>query len=143
MINYQINYESKNITFTNKAFVTRARKQNSKEFKEVSGLRKDFPDFEFVLEPKKGNHNVLTDGLTYDKMKEYIDSNMPIGEAQRLKDEMEQQRALHALDINPYNAIKAWFFEQFPEVEQQRKADNEAAKEKRRIAREAKEAAKR
>lgn len=86
--NYEIDFATKTIIFTNKSFVQRANKEGSKEQMEVMGLRADFPTFKFEKKFTKGISN-QNKGLSYEDIcgKEFHDyGNNPQPISQRISD---------------------------------------------------------
>ena len=102
-----------------KAFAKKASKFNTKEYKELQSVRRDYPDFEVVVRTSKTNKNSYK-GLTFEYMETYIkahdDENNSI-----MKDFLDlrglSDEAIEAMaDSASYGEIKAWFFEQYPQI---------------------------
>ena len=102
-----------------KAFAKKASKFNTKEYKELQSVRRDYPNFEVVVRTSKPNKNSYK-GLTFEYMETYIkahdDENNSI-----MKDFLDlrgqSEEAIEAMaDSASYGEIKAWFFEQYPQI---------------------------
>ena len=102
-----------------KAFAKKASKFNTKEYKDLQSVRRDYPNFEVVIRTSKVNKNSYK-GLTFEYMETYIkahdDENNSI-----MKDFLDlrglSDEAIEAMaDSASYGEIKAWFFEQYPQI---------------------------
>lgn len=102
-----------------KAFAKKASKFNTKEYKDLQSVRRDYPNFEVVVRTSKTNKNSYK-GLTFEYMETYIkahdDENNTI-----MKDFLDlrgqSEEAIEAMaDSASYGEIKAWFFEQYPQI---------------------------
>ena len=102
-----------------KAFTKRASKFNTKEYKDLQSVRRDYPNFEVVVRTTKANKNSYK-GLTFEYMETYIkahdDENNTI-----MKDFLDlrglSDEAIEAMaDSASYGEIKAWFFDQYPQI---------------------------
>lgn len=111
--------EKKMTIVVTKAFAKKASKFNTKEYKDLQSVRRDYPNFEVVVKASKPSKNSFK-GLTFEYMETYIkahdDENNTI-----MKDYLDlrglSEEATEAMaDALSYGEIKAWFLEQYPQI---------------------------
>ena len=135
--------EAKRTIEITKAFAQKSAKYGSPEYLELREARHDFPNFKVVTKVSKSN-NGATKGITFAYMKSYIEKHddedhsiMKVFEELRGKSGDAESAMAPSLT---YGEIKAWFFEQFPEIEdfhKERSARMDAIKKARADKREA------
>lgn len=118
MSNITINTKNATIELT-KTFSKNAAKYGSPAYIELQNARKDYPNYRVVTVAKKAAKPEYK-GLTFEYMKKYIalhdDENKTImAKFLDLRGESEEAKAIGALSAG-YIEIKAWFFEQYPEI---------------------------
>ena len=87
---------------------------NSKEFKHLQKVRRDFPDYQIVVKKIARNSGKESyKGLTYEFMERYIKSH-PEGEEYMGK--YADLRFLAECHSIRYPTIKKWFLKTFPEI---------------------------
>ncbi len=123
MNGYKINFVDNTITIT-ADFAKAMNDPNSKEYKAIARVRKDFPDFEIVRKThrtpakyinKQGEEykrNQFKD-LTYDRMEKFM-SVLPQKEAYLTEYDKVMAFACAAKG-NGYPLVRKWFVEQFPQ----------------------------
>ena len=104
----------------NKAYAKKAAKYGSPEYNELQTARRDYPAFRVVTVVKKAAKPEYK-GLTFEYMKKYItlhddEDKSVMAKFLDLRGESEDAKAIGALSAG-YIEIKAWFFEQYPEIE--------------------------
>ena len=119
MSNIIINNKNHSIEM-NKAFSKAASVYGTPEYAELQNVRRDYPAYRIVTVAKKGPKSEYK-GLTFEYMKKYIashdDENKTImAEFLDLRGESEVAKANGAMSAS-YIEIKAWFFEQYPEIQ--------------------------
>ena len=102
-----------------KAFAKRASKFNTKEYKDLQTVRRDYPNFEVVVRTTKANKSAIK-GLTFEYMETYIkahddENNSIMKDFLDLRGLSEEAKEAMA-DSASYGEIKAWFFEQYPQI---------------------------
>ncbi len=125
MEKFKVDFTSKTLTIT-KAFAEKAENPNSKEYKTLRRIIKDFPDFEVVRKTHKTPSKYRTkDGeeyncnpnrhLTYKKMEIFIDS-LKDGESKKeVKNAYKFLRyKAGGVQTSTYKTVRDWFVEQFP-----------------------------
>lgn len=127
MTNITINTKNATIELT-KTFSQKAAKYGSPEYMELQSARKDYPSYRVVTVGKKPTKNEYK-GLTFEYMKKYIalhdnEEKTIMAKFLDLRGESEEAKAIGAMSAG-YIEIKAWFFEQYPEIEKFHK-DREA-----------------
>ena len=118
MSNITINTKNATIELT-KTFSQKAAKYGSPEYMELQSARKDYPTFRVVTVGKKPTKNEYK-GLTFEYMKKYIalhdnEEKTIMAKFLDLRGESEEAKAIGAMSAG-YIEIKAWFFEQYPEI---------------------------
>ena len=105
---YKIDFVSGTITLT-KAFAAQASIKGNDAYNTLIELKKDMPNMRFVTRttPKKRK----SDRLTYDKMKKFIRCQ---NDADILLIEFDTTRELSKSEANPYQYVKKWFVNTFP-----------------------------
>ena len=103
---YKINHETKTITIT-KSFAIACSIINSKEYREFTSFKKDYPDYEVVrrtakVRAKKQTHS----GLTFNFMEKYL--NTLENSAAAVK-ELEAVKAYYKGSPAYYAKVKNWF----------------------------------
>lgn len=104
-----------------KAFAKKASKFNTKEYKDLQSVRKDYPNYEVVIRTNKTSKNSFK-GLTFEYMETYIKAHDDENNT-TMKDFLDlrglSKEAVEAMaDSASYGEIKAWFFEQYPQIRQ-------------------------
>lgn len=117
--NVKINHENKTIEIT-KQFKAAACRFGTKEYKAIKDAVADHPNYR-VVERKTSKKKVSYKGLTFDFMEKYISShddeeNSIMTIFLELRGLSDEALALNA-ESSSYSDIKAWFFNQFPEIE--------------------------
>ena len=120
---YAINHDNKTITLT-KAYAKRSSIPGAKEFRELTRLHKNFPDYDIVMRtatitaPKETH-----DGLTIEIMEKVI-ARQPNSE--EIMREYNNFVAFYGREVNdkknpgkkiiraPYGKVKSWFLDKFP-----------------------------
>lgn len=128
---YIINHGEQTITIT-KAFAARAADISTKEYRELTKLHKDFPDYSIqnrtaTIRADKATYK----GLTLDGMEKYIKAQ---DEAQNNSGEglqkFEAIKAYHTptgKDKPSYPKVKAWFLKTYPQYGKKEIAEKSAA----------------
>lgn len=107
MKNYTINYDAKTIELTKK-FAKNAGIFNTTEYKELVGIRRDFPDFDVVIREIKRKAGKKTyKNLTIDAMRDFITDWT--GEGSEALVTFEKVVALSKVQRGPYAYVKTWF----------------------------------
>ena len=117
MKNIVVKYEDSVISISS-AFKKKAFLPGTKEYEELTAVRRDFP--EFRIEVRQFNTNTKQDrykGLTYDYMRWYIENRDNANSDTMLKalDEMIDVSKCHS-NGRRYPYIKQWFLESYPDV---------------------------
>ena len=129
----------------NKTEAKAAGRFNSEEFKELSALRKAYPDFRIVIKTTKSKDNMK--GLTVKYMEKYIsthddDDGAIMAEFRVLRGLDEKGNKSELADAVSYGELKMWFLSVYPEAERlevneilaKAKATREAQKTARKAA---------
>lgn len=122
METYKINFANSTITITS-AFAKNAAKTNSAEYKLLSKLQKDFPNFSIVQRTHKtpakytnrnGEESIRNPykNLTFENMERFI-SAIP-NNKELLKEYNFLKETASALQLNTYAIVRKWFSTQFP-----------------------------
>lgn len=115
--NYEINFAAKTITIT-QAFSERAQYPGNEEYSLLITLRKDFPEFKFMISaPKARKRNRK---ITYDKMVQYISCQK---DSTILLKRFTEVRELSKSKSSPYNFVYKWFIVTFPNYNELPKFD--------------------
>lgn len=120
MTDIRIDLKNDRIVITKK-FAKLASRYGSKEYKQLRNARNDYPDFEVVMrEIKKNPDKESYKGLTYAYMKDYIRTHEPRETRRKKSDELEELILISQCHSKAfrYPAIKKWFLEQYPEIEE-------------------------
>lgn len=117
MKNIVVDYDKSVITISS-AFKKKAFIPGTNEYKELTAVRHDFP--EFRIEVRQFKTNAEQDrykGLTYDYMRWYIENRDNANSETMLKalDEMIDVSKCHSKSRR-YPSIKKWFLESYPNV---------------------------
>lgn len=125
MEKFKVDFTSKTLTIT-KAFAEKAENPNSKEYKTLRRIIKDFPDFEVVRKTHKTPSKYRTKGgeiykcnqyknLSYKNMERFMNA-LPEGESKTQV--LEAYKFLRykagGVQTSTYKAVRDWFVEQFP-----------------------------
>ena len=119
MTNIIINAKNHTIEM-NKKVSKAASKYGTPEYNELQEVRRAYPTFRVVTVAKKGAKPEYK-GLTFEYMKKYIalhdDENKTImAKFLDLRGESDEAKAINAKSAG-YIEIKAWFFEQYPDIQ--------------------------
>ena len=102
--NFTINHTTKVITIT-KEFGKRANVFGSTAYKEMKGLRRDFPTYEVVYKTiKKNSIKTTYSCLTYENMKAHIERVNPEN-----LNQFETVKKIASTHSSPYAFVKKWF----------------------------------
>lgn len=114
-----INFEKSQIVMT-KLFAKKCADTRSEEYAHLQSVRKDYPTFVVVTrEIKKNPNKRVYKGLTYEYMRDYIILHTsPENETMALA-EFEELLLISRCQQQSrrYPAIKKWFLEKYPEIE--------------------------
>ncbi len=111
---YIINHGEQTITIT-KAFAARAADVSTKEYRELTKLHKDFPDYTIqnrtaVIRADKTTYK----GLTLDEMEKYIKAQDSSGEGLKAFEAIKVYHTPKGKDTPSYPKVKAWFLKSYP-----------------------------
>lgn len=118
---YIINHGEQTITIT-KAFAARAADISTREYRELTKLHKDFPDYTIqnrtaVIRADKATYK----GLTLDEMEKYIkaqdeaqDNN---GEGLKAFESIKEYHTPKGKAKPSYPKVKAWFLKTYPDYD--------------------------
>ena len=115
-----------------KAFEKQARIFGTPEYREWRAYRQDFPSAQMVTKTIKKNASKRTyKNLTYANMERFL-TMQPT--SKELIKEFNDQKAIAAIQQNPYRAVLAWFLSKFPKYDEYKEffattAAEEAAEE--------------
>ena len=108
---YVINYEDNTITLT-KAFAKQAQNPNTKEFRELAKLHKNFPEFTITKRTAKVNEDKeVHSGLSIPWMTNYIKTYIKDEDAVA---EFEEVKAFYRGMSGYYGRVKGWFLNKYP-----------------------------
>ena len=111
-----VDYTTSTISLSS-AFAKKAFTPGSAEYLQLTGVRRDYPDFRLVMRQFKTNtKQEHYRGLTYGYMRDYITSHDQ--NAETALDELNELIGIskcHSLGKR-YPTIKAWFLDRYPEV---------------------------
>ena len=94
-----------------KAFEKQARIFGTPEYREWRAYRQDFPSAQMVTKTIKKNASKRTyKNLTYDNIERFLKVQPT---SKELIKEFNDQRAIAAIQQNPYRAVLAWFLSKF------------------------------
>ena len=124
----KINYANNTIEM-NKKEAKEAGKYNSQVYNELKAIRADFPNFSIVTVSTSKKRDTYK-GLDYNYIKTYIDTHTTEGdkrkaEFNRLTGVDENGNKKEMAEIATYGEVKAWFLQNFPEIENFNKETNE------------------
>lgn len=111
---YIINHGEQTITIT-KAFAARAADVSTKEYRELTKLHKDFPDYTIqnrtaVIRTDKTTYK----GLTLDEMEKYIAAQDNSGEGLKAFEAIKEYHTPKGKEKPSYPRVKAWFLKTYP-----------------------------
>ena len=111
---YIINHGNKTITIT-KAFSSRAADISTREYRELTKLHQDFPDYIIqrrtaVITRNKGTYK----GLTLDEMEKYIKEKDGSSEGLKAFEAVKAYHTPKGKDKPSYPKVKAWFLRTYP-----------------------------
>ena len=99
-----------------KAFEKQARIFGTPEYREWRAYRQDFPSAQMVTKTIKKNASKRTyKNLTYANMERFL-TMQPT--SKELIKEFNDQKAIAAIQQNPYRAVLAWFLSKFPKYDE-------------------------
>ena len=111
----KIDFENKTIKM-NRTFAKLVEDTYSEEYKHLQEVRKQYPDYRVIRRTIKRNPNKeCYRGLTYEYMESYIATHDD--EENSIRKEYDELRLLAKCHSIRYPNIKAWFLNQFPEIE--------------------------
>lgn len=127
---YIINHGAKTITIT-KAFATRAADISTQEYRELTKLHKDFPDYAI----RRKTATVPTSktkykGLTLDEMGKYIKAQDSSGEGLKAFNAIKAYHTPKGKKTPSYPKVKAWFLKTYPKYGKKDDNDNQTKAEK-------------
>ena len=112
---YVINYEDNTITLT-KAFAKLAQNPNTKEFRELAKLHKNFPDFTITKRTAKVNEDKeVHAGLSIPWMTNYIKTYIKDEAAVA---EFEEVKNFYRGMSGYYGKVKGWFLNKYPDYKE-------------------------
>ena len=122
MENYKLNFVNSTITITS-AFAKNAANTNSAEYKLLTKLQKDFPNFNIVQRThktpvkytsKNGEQSIRNPfkNLTFENMERFM-SAIP-NNNEFLREYSFLKETASALQLNAYSIVRKWFCTQFP-----------------------------
>lgn len=121
---YRINFEENTIVITKK-FAKEASVLNSKAYKTISQMRRDFPTYQIVqkeIRKKKGKRSYAN--LTIEAMKEHI--SLLEGENSETMQQFNYLYAFYEAHKGRYAKMKAWYLNRYKD--EYRPEDNEEEK---------------
>ena len=99
-----------------KAFEKQARIFGTPEYREWRAYRQDFPSTQMVTKTIKKNTSKRTyKNLTYANIERFL-TMQPT--SKELIKEFNDQKAIAAIQQNPYRAVLAWFLAKFPKYDE-------------------------
>ena len=112
---YIINHGEQTITIT-KAFAARAADISTREYRELTKLHRDFPDYTIqhrtaVIRADKATYK----GLTLDEMEKYIKAQDSSGEGVKAFEAIKVYHTPTGKDKPSYPKVKAWFLKTYPQ----------------------------
>ena len=123
---YAINHNDKEIVLT-KAFVKQSSIPGTKEFRELSKLHKNFPDYDIVkrtatITADKNTHN----GLSIEMIEKIIARQPNAAELKREYDEfvafwgkeVKDKKTGKTVIRAPYGKVKSWFLKKVPNYQE-------------------------
>ena len=115
---YIINHGEQTITIT-KAFAARAADISTREYRELTKLHRDFPDYTIqhrtaVIRADKATCK----GLTLDEMEKYIKAHDSSGEGVKAFEAIKVYHTPTGKDKPSYPKVKAWFLRSYPQIMQ-------------------------
>lgn len=113
MQNIIINSRNNTIIMTKK-FAKAAQRYNSKEYKELQGARKDYPEYRVIIKPNSHRSSHFR-GLTFEFMEAYIRSH------DNCEENMHTYCSKRGLTgeipcSDSYQDIKEWFLDTYPSI---------------------------
>lgn len=110
-----------------KAFEKQARIFGTPEYREWRAYRQDFPSAQMVTKTIKKNASKRTyKNLTYDNIERFLKVQPT---SKELIKEFNDQKAIAAIQQNPYRAVLAWFLSKFPKYDEYKEFFATAAEE--------------
>ena len=104
-----------------RTFAKKAQDTRREEHSHLQNVRRDYPDYRVIRRTIRKNPNKDTyKGLTYDYMRVYIAAHAPQEKVSAAVVEFDEKVLIsrsHS-SCRRYPAIKAWFLEQYPEVKE-------------------------
>lgn len=114
----KINHESA-LIIMDRTFAKRAENTRSEEYTHLQKVRQDYPAYKVITKTiKKNEKKESYKGLTYEYMRQYIEKYEPIKTRKDVLDEFKKQIDISRCHSKRYPAIKQWFLDQYPVVEQ-------------------------
>lgn len=128
--NIRINDKNHTIEITKK-FATAAKRFGTPQYEDLQAVRRDYPHYRVEIKTPSKKADCFK-GLTYGYMENYINSHNKelIGEFFILCGKTEEGDDQEFAAAASYGQIKAWFLEQFPELNLQRDRINEILNKK-------------
>lgn len=108
-----INFNTKQIEM-NKKESKEASKYDSETYRQLLLIRKDFPDYNIVV--NSVSHKGCNKGNSYDKMKLYVNAHGTDEQKEQFNSMLEAAKETKGSNITAYREIKGWFDDTFPEA---------------------------
>ncbi len=116
MKNITLNYRKHTIEIT-KAFEKKASKYNSDEYRMLSKVRRENPDFRIVIVASSKGRADTYKGLTYDYMKKYMEMKEDKEGLETLSQIRKQKDdELSFEKTQSFLKTRKWFLEKYPEL---------------------------
>ena len=113
-----VNFETRTIEVS-KIFNKKASVYGSKEYETLQKAKRDNNGFPIKIISGKKSNRITHKGLTYEVMRNYIRNHNSTGTMLQVFENRLMGLTEEGLPCeNAYGAIKVWFFEQYPEVEE-------------------------
>lgn len=113
----KLNHEEKTIILS-KAEAKKASIYGTDEYNNLVNIRRDFPNFKTVTKesPKRTNGHRR---LTFEAMRHYIESK---NDSEALAEFIEMTGNIDKVFNKSYGAVKKWFLEHYPELDETKAA---------------------
>lgn len=120
MANYKIDFTTNTLTIT-KDFEKKAMNVNSVEYQILKQLKVDFPSLRIVKKASPKRKKALA-RPTYDKMVQFLSCQ---ANSVTLFKEFTEVKEYSKAQENPYQFVREWFFQNFPNYQSIPKFDQE------------------
>ena len=127
MKNITLNYRKHTIEIT-KSFEKKASKYNSDEYRMLSKVRRENPDFRVVIVAGSKGRADTYKGLTYDYMKKYMEMKED-KEGLEILSQIRKQKddELSFEKTQSFLKTRKWFLEKYPELKVKTKKEKASA----------------